>query len=73
MSETEMRGLTSGGWDYEGIAWYSDTAQGKPVYRLYNPYDSGASAHMYTTDVDEYQGLHGLGWRQEGVQWYGLS
>lgn len=65
--------LGAGDWNCEGVAWYSDDAQGVSVYRLYTP-DLRVGDHHFTTDENEYQGLPALGnWRQEDIAWYGVK
>jgi hypothetical protein len=56
----------------EGIKFYSDTAHGTPVYRLYNP-AAGVGAHFYTTNLNEKNHLVSVGWKYEGISWYGLA
>lgn len=56
--------LLSRGWQNHGLAWKSETTDGKPVYRLYNP---DIKYHFYTTDANEYKILGQRGWKQEGV------
>lgn len=57
----------AGGWQDEGLAWYSANHQAKPVYRLYNPV---AGDHHYTTNTAEIAHLESVGWKAEGVCWY---
>lgn len=79
MDEDERNYLTRIGWRDEGIGWASPslgwedqaTAQGRPVYRLYNP-NAVVGAHYYTTSAREVNALHRLGWRYEGIGWYAL-
>ena len=42
----------------------------QPVYRLYNPNETRGGAHVYTTDLKEYDYLKQQGWVAEGVQFY---
>ena len=67
------------GWIFEskdynedGAAWYSDDAQGTPLYRQYNP-NEYANNHNYTTDRGEHESLIGMGWNDEGLAWYGIA
>ena len=66
----EYQVLAGRGWKQEGLAWYSDEAEGVPVYRLYH---EGTLNHHYTKDYNEYQVLGQRGWKQEGVAWYGVA
>ena len=66
----EYQVLAGRGWKQEGVAWYSDEAEGVPVYRLYH---EGTLNHHYTKDYNEYQVLGQRGWKQEGVAWYGVA
>lgn len=79
MDTDERDYLARIGWRDEGTAFASPslgwentaTAQGKPVYRLYNP-NAAVGAHYYTTSAREVNALHRLGWRYEGIGWYAL-
>lgn len=62
--------LTNHDWNYEGIAWYSDGAQGLPVYRQFSPV---TGAHNYTADLVEKNYLTTHGWNDEGIAWYGKA
>ena len=53
-----------GDWNYEGIAWKTETTKGDPVYRLYHP---TIKVHLYTRDKNEYAVLAQRGWLQEGI------
>ncbi|HFI0292070.1 TPA: trypsin-like peptidase domain-containing protein [Streptococcus suis] len=66
VDSNEKDTLIARGWNYEGVAWRTDT-QGKSVYRLYH---SGLHKHVYTTDTNEKNTLARSGWRYEGVTWY---
>ena len=70
-SAAERDNLVKVGWKYEGIGWYSETNNGVPVYRLYNPNATGAGAHHYTTSAAERDKLKTVGWRDEGIGWFG--
>lgn len=71
-SAEERDMLVSVGWNYEGVGWYSDTGQGMPLYRLYNP-NALAGSHHYTTSAGERDMLKGVGWQDEGIGWYGCK
>jgi hypothetical protein len=60
------------GWNYEGIGWYSDDAQGTPLFRLYNP-NASSGAHHYTVSKSEAEMLVAAGWNDEGIAWYGVK
>ncbi|CQR25265.1 hypothetical protein BN1356_01606 [Streptococcus varani] len=60
----ERNVLRANGWQYEGVAWKTESQQGDPVYRLYHP---GMRYHLYTKDANEYQVLASRGWKQEGI------
>jgi len=72
VKEDERDSLVAAGWNYEGICWYSDTAETVPLYRDYNP-NQFAWNHNYTADASEHNFLTGVGWQEEGVGWYGAS
>lgn len=79
MNAAERDMLVGLGWIFEskdynedGAAWYSDDAQGTPLYRQYNP-NEYANNHNYTTDKAEHDHLIGLGWNDEGLAWYGVA
>lgn len=44
-----------------------------PVYRLYNPYMTAGSSHLYTTNPVEYEFLKTQGWNQEGVSFLSVG
>ena len=71
-SEEEKDNLVRVGWKAEGIAWYSASDQGLPLYRLYNP-NADAGSHHYTASLEEKDNLVRIGWRYEGIAWYGLK
>lgn len=71
MSVNERDHLIRAGWTDEGIGWYSDDAQGVPLYRQYNP-NAKSGSHNYTTDPNENAFLVRNGWNAEGIGWYGL-
>ncbi|HFU4001305.1 TPA: trypsin-like peptidase domain-containing protein [Streptococcus suis] len=66
LSISERNNLTQSGWNYEGIAWHTNSI-GAPVYRLYH---TGLKKHLYTDDVNETTILSTRGWRNEGLAWY---
>ena len=69
-STAERDMLTQVGWNYEGIGWYSPTEVTEctaDVYRLYNPYATGAGSHHYTTNESEKDFLVQVGWTYEGT------
>ena len=71
-SKTERDMLISVGWNDEGIGWYSDDAEGVPLYRQYNP-NAVAGSHNYTTNKAENDYLASIGWSAEGIGWYGVK
>ncbi len=78
LSWDECVHLTSLGWHYEGIGWYSASDSmgnpkpgAKPLYRQYNPY-ARTGTHNYTASKEENDHLVSVGWREEGIGWYGL-
>ena len=60
-------------YEYEGIAWYSPTYSGNPVYRFFDVVNFN---HYYTSNESERSSmqqdyLNGTGrWRYEGIAWY---
>lgn len=60
-NQAEEQQLSTHGWNYEGIGWYSATS-GTPVYRVYNPNAVGGD-HYYTMSKYEAQSLVSKGWR----------
>lgn len=61
------------GWQYEGIAWYSDVSKSIPVYRAFHPSLTSGS-HNYTRDRYEQSVLTTQrGWIDEGIGWYGSN
>lgn len=66
----EVKVLTSKGWKSEGVAFYAPKADGKPVYRLFNP-KAGIGAHFMTADSYEKSVLTKAPkeWKYEGVAW----
>lgn len=64
-NEVEKAALLDAGWVDEGVAFKTELACGKPVYRLYNPNEGGM--HFYTINADERDGLVEAGWTYEGV------
>ncbi|MDE5757475.1 MAG: leucine-rich repeat domain-containing protein, partial [Allobaculum sp.] len=66
-NSNEKNQLSSIGWKYEGVAWYSPQSSNTPVYRLYN---ENSSDHHYTTDPNEKDNLVRSGWKDEGISWY---
>ena len=64
----EVKVLSRGDWNYEGVAWVAPKESSTPVYRLYNP---GLGDHHYTIDANEVKTLtREYGWRNEGKKWY---
>jgi hypothetical protein len=57
------------GWKSEGVAFYSDSNSGKPVYRLYNP-NAKLGAHFLTMSSYERDSLVKAGWKSEGISFY---
>ena len=72
MNSGERDSLVQAGWKDENIGWYSDTSQGEPLYRLYNP-NAKSGSHHYTTSAGEAAGLASSGWKDENIGWYGLA
>ena len=70
MNQAEMANLTKAGWKVEGIAYYSDTNKGVPIYREYN---KKTGDHNYTTNLAEHNQLASQGWTAEGIAWYGVK
>ncbi len=70
--QREVDVLTKAGWTLEGEAWGSASADGTPVYRMFNHGNPGIASHHYTTSVNEYVTLAYRGWQPEGTAWYGL-
>ncbi|MCJ7967716.1 MAG: glycoside hydrolase, family 25 [Lactococcus lactis] len=60
-NQVEKQQLSTHGWTYEGIGWYSATS-GAPVYRVYNPNSVGGD-HYYTMSKYEAQSLVSKGWK----------
>lgn len=72
-SSAERDSLVKIGWTYEGIGWYSAKPnEGKPMYRLYNPY-AKVGSHHYTLSASERDWLVPQGWKAEGIAWYGVD
>lgn len=64
----ECRVLQSRGWrvDNKGVAMFYGNSEGiKPVYRLYNRYQSQVSSHHYTSDMNEVWTLVSRGWEYD--------
>ena len=59
--------LSSIGWIYEGVGWYTPFVSNTPVFRMYNP---NAGDHHYTVNYNEVIWLVSLGWNYEGISWY---
>ena len=83
-SSVERDYLISIGWTFEGdnaegIAWYSDDAEGIGLHRLFNPnVDPSApfnnsGSHHYTTSEVERDHLISVGWQYEGIGWHGVK
>lgn len=83
-SSVERDYLISIGWtlegdNAEGIAWYSDDAEGIGLHRLFNPnVDPSApfnnsGSHHYTTSEVERDHLISVGWQYEGIGWHGVK
>ena len=66
---SEVNLLKAVGWTAEGTVFYTASANGTPVYRLYNP-NSTNGQHHYTSSVSEKNYLVSIGWKYEGVAWY---
>lgn len=58
--------LTSAGWSDEGVAFYSDLDETKPVYRVYNA-NARVNNHHFTLNASERDALVSIGWNDEGV------
>ena len=73
MSQEEVNMLVPLGWKVDGIVFCSTTkAEGKPVYRLFNPYEK-TNYHMLTASEAERDMLIDLGWKLDGIAWYCLA
>ena len=78
-SSAERDWLSSVGWSYEGVGWYSDDERGVPLYRQFNPNvdpaapTNNSGSHNYTKSKDENDWLVSLGWNEEGIGWYGVG
>lgn len=72
IDKNETDTLKKAGWNFEGIAWYSeDNSKSEPVYRSYNP-NAKAGAHHYTPNIAEFSFLISKGWKNENIGWYAL-
>ena len=67
--EEERQALINYGWKDEGVA-FSDTGEGTPVFRLYNP---TLGLHLYTTSTNERDWLKDGDWIYEGIAFYGQA
>ncbi len=73
LSSEERQMLIRAGWKDEGTGWFSaDQANGRPVYRQYNP-NAIAGAHNFTTSKEENDFLVKAGWKAEGIAWYAVN
>lgn len=61
----EAIALSKASWWPEQVSWYA-SADGDPVYRLYNP----NGGHFYTMNGSERDALVAVGWVDEGVAWH---
>ncbi|NMM95010.1 InlB B-repeat-containing protein [Bifidobacterium oedipodis] len=59
----EAKDLEKIGWTDEGLKFYTLANGSDDLYRLYNPYETGAAAHLYTSDKSEAESLVKLGWK----------
>lgn len=73
MNEKEYNSVAKEGWAKEGIAFYSDTNEGAPIYRSFNPNARGAGSHLYTASEAEQDYVHSKGWIDEGIAFYGVE
>ena len=64
-SMEERKTLEAAGWKYEGVGFTFPATTGKPVYRLYDKYNT--AEHLYTMDEAEKEKLLAEGWVLEGV------
>lgn len=69
-SPNEREALKAAGWKDEGFAFYSNTPDKDPVYRLFNPKATNAGSHLFTRSMEEVESLTRLGWKNEGIVWY---
>ena len=73
MNQEEIDMLVPLGWKVDGAVCRSATkAEGKPVYRLFNPYEQ-KNYHLLTASEEERAFLMDLGWTLDGVAWYCLA
>ena len=73
MNQEEIDILVPLGWKVDGAVCRSATkAEGKPVYRLFNPYEQ-KNYHLLTASEEERAFLMDLGWTLDGVAWYCLA
>lgn len=80
VDEDERNALISYGWVDEGVGWTATDvgwtpvreANGRPVYRLYNP-NAVTGSHHFTMSVEEANALLRQGWKYEGVGWFELG
>lgn len=68
LDPVEYERLEALGWRQEGAA-FTAPAQGREVYRLYNPNET-TGTHHYTQSLSERVYLMSLGWQDEGVCWH---
>jgi len=64
-SEQERDHLRSVGWKYEGVGFTFPYLDPRPVYRLYDKYNT--CEHLYTMDEEEKERLLAEGWVYEGI------
>lgn len=69
----EREHLKSQQWKDEGTGWQTVAQNEYPVYRVYNPNDSGAGAHHYTMAAGERDHLVSQGWQDEGFGWHSAT
>ncbi len=73
MNQEEIDMLVPLGWKVDGAVCRSATkAEGKPVYRLFNPYEQ-KNYPLLTASEEERAFLMDLGWTLDGVAWYCLA
>ena len=64
--------MMAAGWLLDGVVSHSAPANGKPIYRLFNPYEQ-KNFHLFTASIEERDMLVLAGWILEGIAWYALK
>ena len=64
--------MVAAGWKLDGPVSCTAGTEGRPIYRLFNPYVQ-TNFHLFTAGEEERDMLVDAGWILEGIAWYAVN